>query len=109
MSSTASDIEAALRRAIVAQREWASRPLAQRLIPIAKLRARLAAEPAPIAEVVAKEIGKTRFEAIAAEVLPVAEVCAFLLNRAPRLLAPRREALRGTMPFSGSAEVRHVP
>jgi aldehyde dehydrogenase (NAD+) len=109
MSSIPGELETVLQRARVAQLEWAARPLAQRLIPVAALRARLAVEPAGLAEIVAREIGKTRFEAIAAEVLPTAEVCAFLLNRAPRLLAPRREALRGTMPFSGTALVRHQP
>ena len=102
-------IENSLHRAQAAQREWAGRALSERLRPIAKFRARLAAEPKTLAEIVAKEIGKTRYEAIGAEVLPVAEMCAFLARRAPRLLAPRREVLRGTMPFAGTALVHHIP
>lgn len=98
-----------LQRAHAAQELWANLPLAQRLRPLEKLRARLAAEPDILGEVVGKEIGKSRYEAIAAEVLPVAECCAFLMDRAPRLLAPRREVIRGTMPFAGTGLVRHVP
>src|SRR5205823_12330369 len=50
-------------------------PLSSRLAPIAKLRARLGTDPKPLAEVVAKEIGKTRYEALGAEISPVAETC----------------------------------
>jgi len=109
MPSVSEEIDSALRLARAAQPAWAAKPLPERLRPVANLRSRLAAEPTVLAEVVAREIGKTRYEAIGAEVLPVAEVCAFLLDRAPGLLAPRRETLRGTLPFSGSAIVRHVP
>ena len=107
--STTGELESTLQRARVAQQSWAALPLSERLKPIAKLRARLAADPIPLAEVVADEIGKTRFEAIGAEVLPLAEACAFLIGRAPRLLKPRKESLRGTMPFSGYGYVHHVP
>jgi len=98
-----------LQRAHAAQLLWSNLPLSSRLRPLERLRARLAAEPDVLGDVVGKEIGKSRYEAIAAEVLPVAESCAFLIDRAPRLLAPRREVLRGTMPFSGTGLVRHVP
>jgi succinate-semialdehyde dehydrogenase/glutarate-semialdehyde dehydrogenase len=109
MSFNSSDLDATLRRARAAQQVWAAKPVAERLMPIARLRARLAAEPHGLADVVAAEIGKTPFEAIGAEVLPTAEACAFLLHRAHRLLKPRREPLRGTMPFSGVGYVHHVP
>jgi acyl-CoA reductase-like NAD-dependent aldehyde dehydrogenase len=109
LMSNTGELESALQRARVAQQAWGAMPLSERLRPIAKLRARLAADPIPLAEVVANEIGKTRFEAIGAEVLPLAEACAFLIHRAPRLLKPRKETLRGTMPFSGVGYVHHVP
>ena len=102
-------MEETLRRARIAQLSWADKPLKERLIPISRLRSRLASEGGKLADVVAREIGKTRFEAIGAEVLPTAEACAFLMNRAPALLAPRRETFRGTMPLTGSAVVRHLP
>jgi acyl-CoA reductase-like NAD-dependent aldehyde dehydrogenase len=98
-----------LLRARAAQGAWAAKTVAERLAPVARLRGRLAADPGALADVVAREVGKTRYEALGAEVLPVAETCGFLAARARRLLAPRREKLRGTMPFSGAALVRHVP
>jgi acyl-CoA reductase-like NAD-dependent aldehyde dehydrogenase len=109
MAFNPSELEASLLRARDAQQKWAALPLSERLRPIAALRARLAAEPHVLAEVVAAEIGKTRFEAIGAEVLPTAEICAFLMNRAHQILKPRKETLRGTMPFSGSGYVHHLP
>ena len=102
-------LEDTLRRARLAQIEWAAKPLHDRLLPIAGLRARLAREGEKLADVVADEIGKTRFEALGAEILPTAETCEFLIKRGPGLLAPRREPFRGTVPFSGSATVRHLP
>ena len=109
MSLTADELNSTLRRARVAQQIWAAKSISERLAPIAKLRARLAADPFSLAEVVAAEIGKTRFEAIGAEILPTAEACAFLTDRAHTLLKPRREPLRGTMPFAGIGYVHHVP
>ncbi|HYG76438.1 MAG TPA: aldehyde dehydrogenase family protein [Planctomycetota bacterium] len=103
------DLEAILQRAREAQRQWAARPLSVRLQPVHTLRARLASAPVPLADIVAREIGKTRTETIGAEILPVAEACAFLLDRAPKLLAPRRETLRGVLPFAGSAIIQHQP
>lgn len=109
MAFSPDEMDSALRRARVAQHTWAALPLSARLAPVRRLRSRLGEDPKPLADVVAKEIGKTRYEALGAEVLPVAEVCRFLLDRAGRLLTPRREVLRGTMPFTGSAIVHHVP
>ncbi|HEY3321552.1 MAG TPA: aldehyde dehydrogenase family protein [Planctomycetota bacterium] len=109
MPLTSNELGPILHRTREAQQQWAARPLNERLEPVRKLRARLAAEPTILAEVIAREIGKTRYEAIGAEVMPVAECCRFLIQRAPRLLAPKREGLRGTIPFSGRALVRRVP
>ncbi|HYF51726.1 MAG TPA: aldehyde dehydrogenase family protein [Planctomycetota bacterium] len=109
MSFNPAELEAALSRARVAQSAWGKLPVSERLKPIARLRARLADDPVALAEVVAAEIGKSRFEAIGSEILPTAEACAFLMDRAEAVLAPRREAIRGTMPFAGHAVIRHVP
>lgn len=109
MTRQTPDLQAALRQARTAQAAWAALPLAKRLEPVARLRARLAREPEALAEIVAAEIGKTRFEAIGSEILPAAEACRFLLKRAPAILAPRGETLRGTLPFTGRAVVRRVP
>ena len=103
------DLDSILHAARAAQLAWAELPLRARLKPIAALRTRLAREPSGLADVVAKEIGKSRFEALAAEVIPTAEACAFLVERAETILKPRRETQRGVMPFAGSAVVRHVP
>jgi acyl-CoA reductase-like NAD-dependent aldehyde dehydrogenase len=109
MSFSQEEMDGALRRARIAQQAWAALPLSARLAPIRALRSALAVDPKPLAEVVANEIGKSRFEAISTEILPTAEVCRFLLDRAAALLAPRREVMRGTMPFSGSAVIQHLP
>src|SRR6185295_8103759 len=106
MTIDSSQLDTTLHRARAAQLNWAAKPLRERLQPIAALRARLARDPAGLAEVVAKEIGKSRFEAIGSEILPTADACAFLMSRAAKILAPRKERMGGTMPFAGSAIVR---
>lgn len=106
---TESELNGVLSRARGVQKIWAAKSLRERLRPVEALRARLARDPKTLAEVVAADIGKSRFEAIGSEVLPVADVCAFLSERAEEILAPRHETLRGTMPFAGSATVRHLP
>ncbi|MEI6236682.1 MAG: aldehyde dehydrogenase family protein [Planctomycetota bacterium] len=109
MATDSAELDSILQAARAAQKVWVAKPLSERLKPIAALRAQLARDPGGLGEVVAREIGKSRFEAIAAEILPTAETCAFLVRRAERILAPRTEPMKGTMPFAGSAIVRHVP
>jgi len=109
MDSPQTNLEQTLQRAREAQRAWAALPLSARLAPIQRFRERLAQNPKPLAEVISREIGKSRFEAIGSECLAVAGCCAFLLERAPVVLASRRESLAGFMPLTGTAIIQHKP
>ena len=102
-------LAAILNRARLAQTAWAALPIRERPRAYRASAGNACEAILPLAEIVAREIGKTRFEALAAEVLPSAECCAFLCRQAEIILAPRRESQQGIMPFSGGAVVRHVP
>jgi acyl-CoA reductase-like NAD-dependent aldehyde dehydrogenase len=73
-----------------AQREWALRPVRERLKPVAALRRLLVQECDRLCAAIASDVGKLTEEALAADVLPLAEACKFLQQQAERLLRPRR-------------------
>ena len=82
--------EAAVTAARRAQSGWAALDIAERLGPIRRLRALLARDAAALADAAAARRPRTRAETLAAEVLPLADACAFLVREAARVLAPRR-------------------
>ena len=75
---------------------WSRTPLSGRLAWLGRFRALVATHEPALAELIEQEVGKTRFEALMADALPLLAACKWLERRAPRLLKPRR--VRGT-PF----------
>jgi acyl-CoA reductase-like NAD-dependent aldehyde dehydrogenase len=73
-----------------AQQEWALRPVRERLQPVAAVRRLLVKECDRLCAAISKDVGKPTDEALAADVLPLAEACKFLQQKAARLLRPRR-------------------
>jgi len=85
--------EVAVTVARVVQPAWAATRMERRLAPLAALRADLArhgAELAGLSRRLDRAGWLARSEALSAEVVPLADACAFLLRRAGELLAPRR-------------------
>lgn len=80
-----------------AQREWASQSVRRRLKVVACARPLLAERGTEIAGAVtaANPAREETAETLSAEVLPLADACAFLGRRAERLLAPKRHGRRG--------------
>ncbi len=78
------------RRARAVQRDWQALPIRQRLRHVRALRHLLATECDTLCAAVARDLGKTAEETIAAEVLPTADACRFLEREAPGLLRPRK-------------------
>jgi acyl-CoA reductase-like NAD-dependent aldehyde dehydrogenase len=84
------DIRDAVRRCRQEQQAWERLPLRQRLRPVGALRRLLVRDADRLADAVARDVGKPAVDALAAEVLPLADACLFLERAAPRLLRPRR-------------------
>ncbi len=102
------DLPAIFERARSAQKVWAARSLRERCTMLRGLRDAIFARREEIADVVTREAGKPRVEAIFAEVLLALDTADFLARQAPRWLRPERvphhnlamKAKSGWMEFS---------
>ena len=102
--STPVDIEAAFAAARAAQREWAARPLKERLAVFKRAHALFLDNAERTTDLIQAESGKNRRMAIEETCDPVM-VMSHYLKRAPRLLAPVKRG--GPIPvLSSSTEIR---
>src|SRR5580700_3028918 len=84
------NLPAIFARARSAQKDWAARPLRERCVMLRHLCDAIFARRDEIAEMVTRETGKPRVEAIFAEVLLALDTADFLARQAPRWLRPER-------------------
>src|SRR5271156_4665072 len=84
------DLPGIFDRARSAQEEWAACPLRERCAMLRRLRDAIFARRDEIADVITREAGKPRVEAIFAEVLLALDTADFLARQAPRWLRPER-------------------
>ena len=102
------NLPAIFERAREAQKEWSSRTLRERCAKLRDLRNAIFTRRDEIADIVTREAGKPRVEAIFAEVLLALDTADFLARQAPRWLRPERvphhnlamKAKSGWMEFS---------
>jgi len=85
----ADEVRAAVARARAAQRAWGALPLPDRCRRVAQLADVLMDRAEDLIELIVKEGGKTRVEALNTEVMVVADLIRYFTKRAPRLLAPQ--------------------
>jgi succinate-semialdehyde dehydrogenase/glutarate-semialdehyde dehydrogenase len=85
-----SAIPATFETARTAQKAWAAQPLTERCAMLRKLRDAIFKHRDDIANIVTRETGKPRAEAILAEVLLALDTADFLARQAPRWLRPER-------------------
>lgn len=88
--NTVEEARDALRRARDAQPAWAALPLEERVRYIARIRDYLVEHADEVSDTVAKDVGKTRIEALATEVLTSALATDYYLKNAKRFLKPRK-------------------
>lgn len=82
-------IPSAMRAARAAQRNWALKPVARRLVPVAELRRLISEHAMALAAASAGSRQRPVAESLTAEVMPLAEACRFLLRNAGALLKTR--------------------
>ncbi|GBC93539.1 Putative succinate-semialdehyde dehydrogenase [NADP(+)] 2 [bacterium HR15] len=90
-------IPSMVERAHRAAREWQETPLRERAEALRQLRRLLLKERAALAELVAREQGKPRVEALIVEIFPPVDMMTFLIYEGGHLLRPR--AIRPKGPF----------
>src|SRR3954468_8210275 len=78
------------RRCRAAQRDWARRPLGERLRPVRAFRHALAAGVDELTPAMEADVARPPAEVLGSDVLPLADACRFLERNAHRLLRPRR-------------------
>ena len=83
-------IPAIFEAARAAQKEWSARTLRERCAMLRKLRDAIFERRDDIANIVSRETGKPRAEAILAEILLTLDTADFLARQAPRWLRPER-------------------
>ena len=87
--ASADDVKRAVVRARRAQEAWALLPVAERCERILRLRNAFIDRADEIVDLLTRECGKPRHEALSCEVIPVADLIGFYAARAERILAHR--------------------
>jgi acyl-CoA reductase-like NAD-dependent aldehyde dehydrogenase len=103
----ADQIKAAVARARAAQKAWGERPVAERCRHVARFADVLMERSAEVIELIVKEGGKTRLEALGTEVAVVADLTRYFVKHAPRQLAPEPIPLH--LMRHRASYVHHVP
>lgn len=84
------DVSQIVERARAAQPAWAAVPVAKRARAILRVRDYVAANAGPLAEVICRDNGKTRLDALTTEVLPAAMGATYYAKKAKCFLRSRR-------------------
>src|SRR5271169_5704856 len=84
------DLPAIFARARSAQKEWSALPLRERCAMLRRLRDAIFTRRDEIVDVITREAGKPRVEAIFAELLLALDSADFLARQAPRWLRPEK-------------------
>jgi succinate-semialdehyde dehydrogenase/glutarate-semialdehyde dehydrogenase len=101
------DVRRAVARARKAQAAWAVLPVQERAHRLLRLRDAIAERAEDLVEVVSRECGKPRHEALMHEVMALLDCTGWVCSRAPRALAP--EPLSHHLMKHKGSEVRFVP
>lgn len=102
-----SAVHGAFSAARAAQPAWAANPIPTRLRLLRAFRGRLAEQ----AEEIAATVPRPATETLTAQIIPLADACAFLGRAAPRVLRPRKLGARGRPAWLWGAhtEIRREP
>ncbi|MGE0550063.1 MAG: aldehyde dehydrogenase family protein [Kofleriaceae bacterium] len=84
----AAEVKAAVERAKLAQKAWAATPIETRCKRVLKFAEVLMSRAEEVIDVIVRENGKTRLEALGMEVILVADLVRYFAKHAPEMLAP---------------------
>jgi succinate-semialdehyde dehydrogenase/glutarate-semialdehyde dehydrogenase len=101
------EVRAAVARARAAQRDWGALPVRERCRRVARFADVLMDQAEAVIDLIVKEGGKTRVEALSTEVVVVADLVRYFARHAPRLLAP--EAIPLHLLKHRASYVHYVP
>jgi acyl-CoA reductase-like NAD-dependent aldehyde dehydrogenase len=105
--TTDEEVRRVVARARKAQAAWAVLPVEERVARLGRLRDAIAERAEDLVEVISRECGKPRHEALMHEVTTLLDLIGWVCKSAPDALAPER--LTPHLMKHRGAEVRHVP
>lgn len=103
------DVQVAVDHARDAQTDWAALPVKARVRYLKKVRHYLVDHVGEIAEIIARDNGKTRTDAMATELVPATMAVDYYCRRARRFLKDRRLFPGNLLLANKSARIRQVP
>jgi acyl-CoA reductase-like NAD-dependent aldehyde dehydrogenase len=92
-NTSAEDVRAAVARARRAQEAWGALPIEERCERVLRFRDALVDRADEIVDLLARECGKPRHEALLHEVLVAVDIATYFAKSAPKALAPREISL----------------
>jgi succinate-semialdehyde dehydrogenase/glutarate-semialdehyde dehydrogenase len=92
--ATQPEVRAAVERARAAQKAWGGLSVRERCRRLVPFRDALRANAESIVELLSRECGKTRHEALVHEVVNLLHLTGYFLDRAPEILAPKKIPVR---------------
>ncbi len=84
------EIKQAVARARAAQKSWAELSVKERATRVGRFRDLVVRRAPELCELIAREGGKTRAEALSMEVMLIADLATYFIKRAPKILAPEK-------------------
>lgn len=107
--NTAGDVRRAVERAREAQKEWSRVPVKQRAKMILKIRGYIVEHMDEIAEIVSRDNGKTRTDALTTDVLTTAMATTYYCKNAAKFMKDRKLPLGNIMFFFKRSKIVRVP
>ena len=107
--ATAEDVRAAVERARKAQPDWAKLSFPERARYVYRFMDLFLERQDEILDVIHKETGKARSEAISMEIFSPLSAAAYYAKRAEKFLAPRKRRIAGLLGFAKQLRVAYVP
>lgn len=104
---TPEQVQGAVRRARSAQADWGARPVQERARALRPLLALIVDRRDQLAQLISREVGKPRFEALSAEVIPTLDLLDYYLRHAHEVLAPER--LKHRLMVTSRSTLHHEP
>ncbi len=106
---TTESVKEKVRLARAVHRAWADTPVRKRARAILRVRDYVVAHADELAETISRDNGKTRLDALAAEILPAAMGASYYARKARRFLATRRLGPGNVFLLNKSSRIRRVP
>ncbi len=106
---TVEELNEAVRKARIAQPAWAALPVKKRALQIKKIRGYMMDNLDEIAEVISRDNGKPRIDALAAEVVAATMALTYYCKKAPEFLRDKKLAMGNILFFNKRSRIVRIP